>query len=103
MSNTILDCGCEIELIGKGGHMRTPCSVHFGKHKVGNLSQPVKGLTYRIGLDVGDEGAYKYFETLEGAQAYWDTHKLSNIPDMVFQRRVRRSVPGKKSFTWQDI
>lgn len=80
-----LDCGCEVEVIGKSGSMSIPCSTHFGKHKVGLSDQPEEK-KYRVGYDIGD-GAFRYFSNLSAAESYWsEVINDQNDPDLVMQR-----------------
>lgn len=104
MANLILDCGCEIIVIGKGGKMSTPCTTHFGRHRVGIVTEDTSDtneMRYRIGFEFADsnDGAFRYFPTLEGAEKYWNEKNLSSVPDMVMQRKSRT----RQGFGWIEL
>lgn len=101
ISKLTLDCGCEIELIGSGGKMSMPCSIHFSRHKVSGFTPEVEELVYRIGIEGDDEdgSVFRYFPSLEGAEKYWN-EKNCQANGLAFQRK---GTDLKGNLTWKDI
>lgn len=93
---TVLECGCKVEIeINahgglRGGKITLPCSIHFGREKVKAPGVEYEDdYCYRIGVEIDkDNGAYKYFRTIEAAEYYWEQH---GNPELVFQRKIKNT------------